>query len=130
MKLVYWIAESYENRVFSIRGKRRRDVIEELRERGYDPRGNDDFAPPHKVEVEYDNAFDLLDQCLGEGGIFEGSEAAFAAGRAFDEQFARQHVSIVQHSDDDDDEYETLEGVPPEREREYGAHDPDWYADA
>jgi hypothetical protein len=131
MKLIYWVAERLnDSTVYSIRGRRRRDVIDELREAGFDPKSSDAYGTPHKVEVEYDNAFDLLQQCLGEGGIYEASEEEYAEARVYDQRFQRPAV----FEGDDDDEYETLEGVPDddddddEPEREYGAHDANWYA--
>jgi hypothetical protein len=127
MKLVYWVAEMLDDSTaYSVRGRRRRDVVEGLIAQGYDPKNLTRHSPIHKVEVEYDNAFDLLQQCLGEGGIYEASEEDYAIAVAHDQRFQRPNV----FEDDDDDEYETLEGVPDddEPEREYGAHDANWYA--
>ncbi len=129
MKLVYWIAESYENSAYSIRGKRRRDVVDELIAQGFIP-NSDSHGPIHKVTVEYDNAFDLLQQCLGEGGIWEGTEQEYATAVAFDQGLGRPvagHERLRYAEIEDTDTFETLEGAAPERE--YAADDPDWYTD-
>jgi hypothetical protein len=125
MKLVYWVSEMLDDSTaYSVRGRRRRDVVEALIAQGYDPKNLTRHGPIHKVEVEYDNVFDLLDQCLGEGGIYEGSEEDYATAMAYDQRFQRPNLL-------EDDEHETLEGVPDDDdddEREYGPHDANWYA--
>ena len=65
MKLTYWMAECLnDSAAYSIRRKTKRAVVEALRTEVY--AGN--YGKPKKVTVEYVDAFDLLGQCLGEGG--------------------------------------------------------------
>lgn len=67
MKLVYWIAEILTDApCYSLRGRTRKVVADQLKSVD-----SAEFGPIHKVEVEYYDAFDLLDQCLSEGGIVE-----------------------------------------------------------
>ena len=68
MKLTYWVAECLnDSSCYSIRRKTKREVKEAVAEyrKGY--------GPPHKIVVEYTDAFDLLTQCLSEGRIYEGT---------------------------------------------------------
>jgi hypothetical protein len=37
------------------------------------------YYEPVKVVVDYKDGFDLLDQCVGEGGLIEESQAQWAA---------------------------------------------------
>ena len=62
MRLTYWLSECYESTTYSIRCKTKRAVVLTLA--SYDPTS---YGPVHKVSVEYDGAFDLLDQCMNEG---------------------------------------------------------------
>ena len=68
MKLTYWIAECQnDSPVYSVRTRTRRECYAKLRQRWGDEWPTN-YAPPKKVTVEYDNAFNLMEQCLsGEG---------------------------------------------------------------
>jgi hypothetical protein len=63
MKLTYWVAESYDNRAYSIRTRTRREAVTLRNERP------NHYGPVFKVVVEYRDALDLVEQVLGEGGI-------------------------------------------------------------
>jgi hypothetical protein len=63
MKLTYWVAESIDNRAYSIRTRTRREAVAIRNERP------DRYGPVFKVLVEYRDALDLVQQALGEGGI-------------------------------------------------------------
>ena len=64
MKLTYWIAECLnDSSAYNIRCTTKREVKERLADH-YDPDG---YGPVRKVTVEYNNAFDLMQVCLGEG---------------------------------------------------------------
>jgi hypothetical protein len=61
--LTYWIAEvKDDNSCYNIRGRRKKDIVNN---QFYDPRY---YETPRKVTVEYDDAFDLVKQCLQAGG--------------------------------------------------------------
>lgn len=62
VKLTYWVAEHLkDSSVYSIRCKTRKEVIKKLED--YDASYYD---KPKKVTVEYQDSFDLLEQCLSE----------------------------------------------------------------
>lgn len=86
-KLTYWIAGCLSDSVaYSIRRKTRKEVLDELKKLGAVRGKNGDgdpiwrtehgnrFSMVRKVTVEYENPFDLLQQALGEGGIYEGPQ--------------------------------------------------------
>lgn len=63
VKLVYWVADIHgDHPSYSIRGKTKREVsaIRSARGEAY-------YALPRKVEIFYEDAFDLVCQVLGEG---------------------------------------------------------------
>lgn len=61
MKLTYWVAVcKNDSERYNIRGRTKNDVLEL-----YDPK---DYEPPKRVTIEYDSGFDLMYQCLSEGG--------------------------------------------------------------
>jgi len=62
-KLTYWVAPSDDNRAYNIRARTKREA--EARRQEWGPEG---YEPVRKVEVEYEGAFDLMEQCSGEGG--------------------------------------------------------------
>ena len=87
MKLTYWIAECLtDSKAYSIRAESKKEVAAKLAELGAtkttyhdepawavgQPGNRGYFGEVHKVEVEYTSGFDLLNQCLNEGGIHEG----------------------------------------------------------
>jgi len=77
MRLTYWIAERYDDsRTYSIRGRRRKDVVEELKAFGLTAAGGSGdgatFSAVHKVVVEYADAYDLMLQAMSEGSLYEG----------------------------------------------------------
>lgn len=66
MKLTYWIAECLDDsHAYNIRAKTRKAVVAELAEKEGEIR--EGYGPPKKVTVEYQDAFDLMDQCMNEG---------------------------------------------------------------
>ena len=73
MKLTYWYcehltdADCYAVREPTLRQAKR--VAAEYYAPG-------DLAAPVKVIIEYRNAFDLLEQCTGEGGLYQEACAA------------------------------------------------------
>ena len=65
MKLIYWhIQHQTDSDSYSIRTKTRREALAQAKEH-WEPR---DFkaSTVHKVMVEYQDAFDLMEQCLSE----------------------------------------------------------------
>ena len=72
MKLTYWVATSLNDHwCYSLRAKTKKEVLAMLA--NYTA---SDFSEPKKVTVEYDDAFDLMAQCIdGEsyGGYWERS---------------------------------------------------------
>ena len=85
MTLTYWVAENKtDSKSYNIRRKTKKEVIEELQRRELHPitiegvtewfqhdGTRPQFGNPHKITVEYKDGFDLICQCLGEGGISE-----------------------------------------------------------
>jgi hypothetical protein len=64
MKLTYWIAECLtDSHAYSIRARTKREVVAVLASGKYRA---SDYGSPKKVSVEYENAFDLMDQCMSE----------------------------------------------------------------
>lgn len=64
MKLIYWIAKQDDFPCYDIRERTKKAAqaaVEQAHGR--------DYAPVHKVTVEYRDAFDLVTQALDEGGI-------------------------------------------------------------
>lgn len=73
MKLIYWVATQNADRpAYHLRAKTKKAVQKMIDTQG-DPElpGISIYRPPKKVVVEYRDAFHLLNQCLGEGGIQE-----------------------------------------------------------
>jgi hypothetical protein len=68
-RLVYWCCYNRsDSRAYNIRAKTRREA-NTLR-KAYNKYAAD-YSKPFKVTVEYVDAFDLLCQALGEGGVGE-----------------------------------------------------------
>ncbi len=67
MKLTYWYREClHDSDVYSIREKTKKEAL-----RVVDEHCNpEDYGPPIKVTVEYDDGFDLMKECSGEGGRY------------------------------------------------------------
>ena len=64
MKLIYWYAECLDDGdCYSIRTKTKRDC-KEIREE----LGEERYAPPVKVVIEYADGFDLMEQLSDESG--------------------------------------------------------------
>ena len=73
MKLTYWVATCVgDSAAYSLRGTTRKEVKAKLESAYVEGLEKADFEKPHKVTVEYTSAFDLLSQCLSEGGVYEG----------------------------------------------------------
>ena len=64
--LTYWVAKCLDDSdAYSIRRPTRK-ACRAARE----AQGEEKFAEPKKVVVEYDNSMDLVQQCLGEGRAY------------------------------------------------------------
>lgn len=71
MKLTYWIAQCLDDAdCYSIRELTKGACAAQV-QRIISQAKPSRFGPVHKVIVEYVSAFDLLDHCLSEGGIYE-----------------------------------------------------------
>lgn len=69
-KLTYWVAQCKEGKVYNIRHRTKKQVVEVLKCRGVDPA---DYEAPKKVTITYTDAFDLVHACLKmDGGRWEG----------------------------------------------------------
>lgn len=76
MRLKYWYAQCHnDSNAYSLRGRTKKEVVELLEQ--FDDKTK--FGPIVKVEVEYKDAFDLLKQVAGEGGLHEEHAATYAA---------------------------------------------------
>ena len=72
MKLTYWVAHcENDHRCYNLRAKTRREIVAALAD--IHPTLAQDYGPPLKVVVEYDDGFDLVEQAMGESGIDEGN---------------------------------------------------------
>jgi hypothetical protein len=70
MKLTYWTAECIEDsNAYSIRTKTKREAVA-LKAEYESDEGTVEYGPVNKVVVSYDDAFDLLTECLREGGAW------------------------------------------------------------
>ena len=70
MKLVYWVADILvDHPCYSIRAKTKEEVLDVLSDADASI-----FSEPREVVVEYEDAFDLMQQCVCEHGLLaEGS---------------------------------------------------------
>jgi len=67
-KLTYWCAPSLNDHpCYNIRTKTKKAALAEIEEYGHNQ-----YGKVRKIVVEYDDAFDLMKQCTGEGGLYEG----------------------------------------------------------
>jgi hypothetical protein len=67
--LVYWCAHCLtDSPAYSIREKTKKEVAEKLAAGTVDPK---QYSEPRRIVVKYDSGFDLVTQCLGEGGLYE-----------------------------------------------------------
>ena len=65
MKLTYWVAVcETDSKVYSIRERTKKAAMA----RAIDYRDTNDYGPITKVTVEYQDALDLVQKCLCEGG--------------------------------------------------------------
>lgn len=72
MKLTYWIAkQDKDHSCYDLRARTRKECNEMIAKAG---QREGYYAAPIKVVVEYANAFDLMDQCMSEGGLYEYAE--------------------------------------------------------
>jgi hypothetical protein len=63
MKLTYWYAQCLDDsEAYSVREKTKKAAVQKVADNPHTA-----FGPVTKVTVEYDNAFDLMEQCMGEG---------------------------------------------------------------
>ena len=69
MKVTYWCAECLDDsKAYNIRERRKRDVVERLKDLGWPADGGSAYSKPFKVETEFDDVVDLLQCAMGEGG--------------------------------------------------------------
>ncbi len=85
MRLIYWVAQNLtDHPAYNIRAIARKEVLRMLVQ-NYETKPSFSsehkeivysnaelrhrFSAPKKITVEYDGAFDLIEQALGEGGI-------------------------------------------------------------
>lgn len=67
MKLQYWVCECLDDSsCYNIRTKTKKEAVR-LREANG---GAERFGPPTKVILEYEDGFDLMMNCMGEGGPY------------------------------------------------------------
>ncbi len=74
MKVTYWVSENLSgDSCYNLRGRTRREVVAQIKKEESGRREADwpTYGPIHRVTVEYSSGFDLLERCLGEGGIPE-----------------------------------------------------------
>jgi len=65
MKLTYWACEHLsDSQAYAIRTKTKREAVARRNEENSE--GYELYGPPIKVVMEYDNAFDLMTDCLSE----------------------------------------------------------------
>lgn len=68
MKLIYWVATQDDDAAcYNIRERTKREVLKRLAQ--INRPGV--YSKPKKVVVDYADGFDLMDQCLSEGGLSE-----------------------------------------------------------
>ncbi len=68
MKVTYWVcSQDFDSTAYNIRAKTKKQATL-LRSQVHK---SEKYSKPFKVTIEYDDAFDLLTRCLGEGGICE-----------------------------------------------------------
>lgn len=66
MKMSYYCAASRDHHYYNMRAKRKKDLVAI---RDADPeQWKKSYGPIVKIEFDYDDGFDLLQYCLGEGG--------------------------------------------------------------
>ena len=66
MKVTYWYSRCpHDNNCYSVRERTKRDAQKSIAE-AYRP---ESWPKPMKVQVQYNGAFDLVEQLLGEGGV-------------------------------------------------------------
>lgn len=69
MSLTYWVAQcKNDSEAYNIRRRTKKEVVEAV-SKDYSPGS---YTKPKKVVVIYQDAFDLLCECMGEGGVYEG----------------------------------------------------------
>lgn len=69
MKLVYWVVPCIgDSSAYNIRAKTRKEA---MRMREEEIRRGCEYGEVQRHEVYYTSGFDLVDQCMGEGGIGE-----------------------------------------------------------
>ena len=77
--LQYWVCNSLnDSRVYSFRAKTRRECSQFLHDAIEGEWRRKNFSKPVKVEVEYADAFDLLCQCSGEGGLMAEARTCYS----------------------------------------------------
>ena len=73
MKLTYWYAQCLtDSDCYSIRERTKKAAMAEIAERseGDTQWGEDHFGPLQKVTVEYNDGFELMWLCAGEGRFY------------------------------------------------------------
>ena len=69
-RLAYWVCHHLNDRAcYAYRARTRAECVLFLNDIAEGEWRQENFSKPMKVVVEYENAFDLVLQCLGEGGL-------------------------------------------------------------
>lgn len=70
-RLVYWVSERHgDSSVYNLRAKTKKECIALRSAAIASGMDDDDFGAVHKVSVEYADAFDLMQRCMGESRRF------------------------------------------------------------
>lgn len=69
MRLVYWVAKvKWEDQIYSLRARTKKEILALFRAKKYNKA---EYFKPVRIEMEYENGFDLMLQCLRIGGVAE-----------------------------------------------------------
>jgi hypothetical protein len=67
MKLTYWCCnQTTDHQCYNLRARTKKEVLAMKKDHG-----GSGYSQPFKVTVEYKDAFDLMNQCMGEGSLGE-----------------------------------------------------------
>ena len=74
MKVTYWYSRCPDDgNVYSVRAKTRKEakaLVDAENAQSAEFKGGEHWEAPKKITIEYADAFDLIKQCTGEGGIW------------------------------------------------------------
>lgn len=63
MQATYWKAECYIEPTKTIRAKTKREIIEEMMNRGENPKTTEEYGSIHRATIGYSSIVDLINQC-------------------------------------------------------------------